>query len=53
MAALLPRDMGDRWPHRSASSLLGWWLTSLVRSITAEGSVRWRRLMTLEYLTAL
>ena len=31
----------------------GWWLTSLVRSITAEGSVRWRRLMTLEYLTAL
>jgi hypothetical protein len=28
--------MGDRWPHRPASSLLGWWLTSLVRSITAE-----------------
>jgi hypothetical protein len=28
--------MGDRWPHRPASSLLGWWLTSLVRSITTE-----------------
>jgi hypothetical protein len=28
--------MGDRLPHRPASSLLGWWLTALVRSITAE-----------------
>jgi hypothetical protein len=50
---LLPPDMGDRWPHRPASSLPGWWLTSLVRSITTGWSVRWRRLMTLEYLTAL
>jgi hypothetical protein len=31
----------------------GWWLTSLVRSITTEVVLRWRRLMTLEYLTAL
>jgi hypothetical protein len=45
--------MGDRWRHRPVRSLLGRWLTSLVRSITTEWSVRWRRLMTLEYLTAL
>ena len=36
MATLLPPDMGDRWRHRPVSSLLGWWLTSLVRSIATE-----------------
>jgi hypothetical protein len=40
---LLPPDMGDRWRHRPVSSLLGWWLMSLVRSITTEVFVRWRR----------
>jgi hypothetical protein len=44
---------GNRWPHRPASSLLGWWLTSLVRSITTEVVRALRRGMTLEHLTAL
>jgi hypothetical protein len=45
--------MGDRWRHRPVSSLLGWWLTSLVRSITTEVVRATASVMTLEYLTAL
>jgi hypothetical protein len=45
--------MGDRWRHRPVSSLLGWWLTSLVRSITTEVVRAVASVVTLEYLTAL
>jgi hypothetical protein len=45
--------MDDRWRHRPVSSLLGWWMTSLVRSITTEVVRAVASVMTLDYLTAL